>query len=552
PDESLETFPKEQILASSYSPQKIQETASFLKPEECVILCLGSPELTHVNPDRTEKWFGAEYAIRPISSESFHKWKSLSLHPDIKLPDPNPFIATDLGFIESNLQEKSPILISQNEFGIAYFSRSSEFKNPEAALRLHILSPELKNGAKSEVMGALFASHFYDLLHPTLAAAGEAGLSTSLDLSNQRLNLTLSGFSEKAPLLLREILRSFPLPSPTKAKFDLYITSLQKDLANAEKDLPLYQAKDLLDSLINHDKITKKEKLAALKTISYEDFLSFQENLFEKTYVDAFFAGNLSLKEAESTWLDVIHVLGKAPFPKEEHPKTKVATFPEGPLFITETTSAQGNATLLAIDEGTFSLPKRAAQEILGLSLKEAFFNELRSKQKTGYIAVAEDQEIEERLFQFFLVESNSHEPEDLLYRFELFLEEFLEDFQNKVPKERFAKLQEAAVNRIKNRLCNLRDTSSLQDLLAFHYRADFQFLEKRMNAIRALPYEDFCQNAKEFLSRTNKKRLAILYKGRLPSSFVYETTTAGELSEIATYTAKSERLEDGRKEIQK
>jgi insulysin len=169
----------------------------------------------------------------------------------------------------------------------------------------------------------------------------------------------------------------------------------------------------------------------------------------------------------------------------------------------------------------------------------------MRTRQKTGYFATAECQELEERLYQFFVVQSNSHQPEDLLYRYELFLEEFLEDFSNKIPKERFVTLQESAAAQLKNRFCNLKEKSALLDLLAFQYRGDFQYLDKRIEAIRNLSYEEFCDTAAEFLARSNKKRLAILFEGKLVSPFTYESTTPMELTEVATYAPKPEKPEE-------
>ncbi len=75
----------------------------------------------------------------------------------------------------------------------------------------------------------------------------------------------------------------------------------------------------------------------------------------------------MTLKDAESSWLDILHVLGKNPFLKKDHPQTFVARLPEGPYSIVQSTEAQGNSALLAIDQGTFTLTKRAAQEILRL-----------------------------------------------------------------------------------------------------------------------------------------------------------------------------------------
>lgn len=542
PDEPLETYPKRQLLASAYSPKMISDVASFLTPDRCVVLLIGSPSLTGVDPDRSEKWLGAEYAVRPIPADWMEAWSSASTHHQIRLPEPNPFVPGQMNLVSNLVDSHTPIPISQNENGCAYFARCPEFKNPEAAIRIHILSPELNATPRSQVLAQLFSQHFTNILHPILAAAKEANLSALIYPERSRIHIKIDGFSEKSTVLLQEILHRLPVDPPTQEQFGTLVAQLEKDYANAQKDLAFRQAKDLLDSLINQDKATKKEKLAALKKIQYDDFITFQKNLFEKTYIEAFFSGNLSLKEAESAWIDVIHVLGKTPFQKREHPQTFVARLPNRPYSIVQSTEAQGNSTLLLIDEGSFTLPKRAAQEILSSALKEAFFQEMRTRQKTGYFATAECQELEERLYQIFVVQSNSHQPEDLLYRYELFLEEFLEDFSNKIPKERYAILQESAAAQLKNRFCNLKEKSALLDLLAFQYRGDFQFLEKRMAAIRSLSYEEFCDTAVEFLSRSNKKRLAILFEGKLTTPFAYETTTPLQLSEIATYAPKPDK----------
>lgn len=541
PDEPIETYPRTQLLASAYSPKMISEAASFLTPDKCIVLLLGPPTLTGVEPDRFEKWLGAEYAVRPIPAEWMNALNTASTHPQIRLPEPNPFVPSHMNLVADSF-EKTPLLISKNENGCAYFARCPEFKNPEAAIRIHILAPELNPTPRSQVLSKLFCAHFTDTLHPILAAASEANLTASIQPDRSRIHIKIDGFSEKAPILLQEILHRLPLEPPTREQFENRVAQLEKEYANAQRELAFRQAKDLLDSLINNDKATKKEKLAALKAIQYDDYLAFQKNLFDKTYIEALFSGNLTLKDAESAWLDVIHVLGKNSFQKREHPQTFVARLPDRPYSITQTTEAQGNSALLLIDEGPFTHPKRATQEILSSALSDAFFQEMRTRQKTGYIAAADCQELEERLYQFFVVQSNSHQPEDLLYRYELFLEEFLEDFSNRITKERFTTLQESAAMQLKNRFCNLREKSALIDLLAFQYRGDFQYVEKRIAAIKNLSYEEFCDIAEGFLARSNKKRLAILFEGKLASPFSYESTTPTQLSEVATYAPKSEK----------
>ncbi len=542
PDEPLETYPRSQVIASEYSPQKIAEASSWLTPDRCTILFLAPSSQPF---EHREQWLGAEYAVRPIPADWMNAWVAAAPNSQIRLPEPNPFVPQHLTVIPDSVLGANPILIAQNELGTAYYARCGEFKNPETSIRLHLLSPELNPSARSQVLAALYCNHLADSLHPILAAANQANLNAAIQSERSRIHIKIDGFSEKASVLLQEILPQLSLNPPTREQFSNLCSELEKGYANSQKDLAFRQAKDLLDSLINQDKATAPEKLAALKGIQYEDFLAFHKKLFEKTYIEAFFGGNLTLKEAESAWLDVIHVLGRTPFPKSDHSQTKVARLPEGPYSIAQTTEVQGNAALLLIDEGSFTFQKRASQEILAAGLKEAFFNELRTKQKTGYIAASDSQEIEERLFQFFVVQSNSHQPEELLYRFELFLEEFLETFSDKVSKERFETLQQSAVSSIKNRFCNLKEKSGLWDLLAFQYRGDFRFLDKRIAAIQNLSYEEFSQISKEFLSRQNRKRLAVLFEGKLASPFSYESTTPLTLSEIATYAPRPEKISE-------
>ena len=96
-----------------------------------------------------------------------------------------------------------------------------------------------------------------------------------------------------------------------------------------------------------------------------------------------------------------------------------------------------------------------------------------------------------------------------------------------------------SAIASLENRYRNLRDKSALWDLLSFQYKGDFLFIEKRIQGIKDLSYDTFASLSKEFLSRNNHRRLAVLMEGRIPRPFSYETTTAIQLSGIATYAPR-------------
>ncbi len=549
-EEDLSTYPRHSILAAQYDAEKIALFAKGLTPKMALFSVMSPPELIKTVLNRKEKWLGTEYAICKIPQDWMERWEKAESNSSIRVPGPNPFLPKNLTFVQGAQGAQGegavPIPIAESDLGVAYYVRSPEFGTPEVVYHIHILSPEINPSARSAVLSSIYLDHLTDIIHPMLAAAKAAGLSCNFEIERSRLHLELSGYSEKAPLFLQEILRQMPLDPPTPDQFAIYMARHEKGYLNGQKELAVRQAKDLLDSIVNRDKVTKKEKLLALQSISYEEFLKFHEALFETTYAQGLFCGNLTLKQAEVAWLDVIHGLCKAPYPKERHFETKVLRFNEasGPYQIAEKTDVQGNAALLLVDEGDFTFEKRSVQEVLASILQEAFFNELRTKQKTGYIAQSAPLEIEERLFQYFVVQSNSHQPEELVWRFEQFIEEFSHSIAENVSLERFETIKASLVSSLKMRFRNLGSKSLLWDRLAFERDADFAFLEKRIDGLSALSYDEFLRSSKAFLGRDNKKRLAILYTGKLQAPFTYNLIGSSQIESIATYIPR-ERAPD-------
>src|SRR5690242_16074335 len=129
----------------------------------------------------------------------------------------------------------------------------------------------------------------------------------------------------------------------------------------------------------------------------------------------------MSQDEAQNTFDKIGKTLNGKPYPKKDRFEQETIDLPEanGPYYIVKATKAQGNSTLLALEGLHFSMEERAAQQILGQGLADQFFNELRTKQQTGYIVQAWADNLEEHLFTLFAVQSKSHDPQELLARFE-------------------------------------------------------------------------------------------------------------------------------------
>ena len=82
---------------------------------------------------------------------------------------------------------------------------------------------------------------------------------------------------------------------------------------------------------------------------------------------------------------------------------------------------------------------------------------------------------------------------------------------------------------------------AALMNELAFEYH-DFSWIHKRVDTVKALSYEQFCQTAHQLLSRNNPRRLAILMEGVIPkeNDFHYETITKEELLNQGTFSGST------------
>lgn len=531
-NEPLSTFPRETLLAERYDLFQLKQLLSVLTPEEAILTLQASPEKTGIAPDRRERWMGVEYAVRPISEASMELWKAAAPHPEILLPEKNLFLPKNFDLVarEGVLPEK----IVDEEAGVAYYYPCQEFPIPEVALSLHIRTPVLSAMPETVCLMNLYCSALNEQFYSVMSASSAAKLEFSLSAEPKKIHVAIKGFSDKAPLLFKKSMKQLASPkTPTVEQFDRYKESFARSLQNQLTPLAVSRAREVLKSVIDPDKPSPEELLEALSGITYEQFSSFLGSLFDEAYLEGFFSGNVTKEDAKKYWQEASRSLCQSPYLKEKHQKKRQLSIPEneGPFVVREKREqAFGNGAVLVLYQGPFTHKRRAAQQLLADALRPAFFDELRTKQKTGYMVGSYCEEVDLHLFQHFLVQSNSHHPEELLYRFELFLEMELQNLTATIPLERFETLKQSLLDVFKAGFRNLYEQSEQFDLFAYERDADFDWLAKRIEGLESLNYEEFLTEAQGFLSRTNRKRLAVLVEGRSENPFAYESVTPDAL----------------------
>jgi insulysin len=255
--------------------------------------------------------------------------------------------------------------------------------------------------------------------------------------------------------------------------------------------------------------------------------------------------GNLNKEEGQKVAQLFEQKMNYTPYPPQQHFHKAVSTLGDkNPSYFVKKSKHPANVVILYLDAGDFSFQNQAALNILAKSLEEPFFSELRTKQQTGYVVSSWSDEIERRLFAFFLTQSSSHDPRDLIARFELFFESSLTHLEaTAIPEARFESVRSSLIMSLEHPPENMEKMGTLLHELAFDYEGDFAWREKEIAALKNLTYDQFKEFAFSFLGKDNKKRLAVCIEGSIPERSVLsyrKLNSFQKLKDQITYREKT------------
>lgn len=551
--EDMDTYPVYSEVIQSFDPASIRELLHFLTPQNMIIDVVAPSALTNVIPDRKEQWNGVAYAKRPFPKTLLAKLNEAKPHANIQLPEPNPFIPKNLGLVNGTLKEplKRSIVphavpVVDNEKGKIYFAKDTQFLIPKVGWIFEIKTPEINSNDPSKVvLGDLFIKTVKEALNTLSYPAQIAGLNYEMSRSDDGINLSIEGYSENASKLLESILQNLQNSSIQENQFNIYKDYQLREYQNAAKESPLQQASEVIKSIIYKRFSSSQQKGQALQKVTFNQFQNYLQNVLSKVYIQGVLYGNMTEENAKQTAELILSTLKGKPYFVSEQPKIDVIVLPKqgGPFYVQKKIHAQGNATALAIEIPEFTLQKRSIQQVMMQAIGEPFFAELRTRQQTGYIVYQSPEDIERHLFNFFVVQSNTHDPRDLLARFELFIESYLQELPTHVTEERFNKIRDALLINLQQPAKNIKGMSELIYQLAFKFNADFDWMEKRVLALKELKYEEFLKLSPQFFGRQNKRRFAVLLEGNLPLENIFryvELKNVDQLRDLSEYTPRN------------
>lgn len=548
-DEDLSTYPEHTLTFQRYDAVATAELLEFLTPENALFELLAPQSLTGVPFENKEKWMNVPYTVKAIPEDVLTTWKHAAPHSKIDLPGLNPYLPLNIELLYKAATTKDktfaiphPATLINDDNGTIYFTQDTYYSMPTISWIFDIKTPTVDpSNLESVILGDLFVKYINEDLSPYTYPASLGGISINITPSDNGISIIVDGYNDKSRILFLDIIKEITQLQLRDKKFKIYKDLLLREYQNEAMNMPVIQAYEVLNSVLHKDFFVNKAKAAGIKKITFEQFQDFYQNFFKATYVEGMMYGNINVEQAQDLASQLIATLNSQPYPKKEQPKKEVIVLPEnqGPFLIETKSKVQGNAAVLAIALGRSDLKERAAQQILMQAMKGPFFSTLRTKQQTGYIVRSSAEEIEQHLFDTFAVQSNTHEGRDLIARFELFIEGFLQELgKTEITQEQFETFKKTFLTMLRQPPQSMAELTALLNKLAFIYEGDFNRMDKRIQAFEELSYEEFLAISRQMLGKNNKHRIAIVLTGSTPEDNLKykKLCNTTQLKELSTY----------------
>jgi insulysin len=481
------------------------------------------------------------------------------------MPKPNRYIPKNLkpASIDPSAPKfpnlPHPKLAVHNKFGKLYIGHDKVFGDPYISASIQIKTARAltdKLGPKAVVFVTLFCECISESIHSAAYQFRAAGLSYSLSMG-KGTNLYIN-FGGKVPVestymaLLKRILKPMKQAlgrSTNKGTFNMLRKAMVRSLANSMKSGPSASAGRAMWTQLSNSRIPVEKLHAAAKSAKYEDLAAFMPQLLQKVSLEVFLFGQVNEAAGKRLYSFVESAL-KAKFGGQTHapsveeimqaagdgskpggngalsnttallkaeefvPEVRVLPANQGPWFLATQGSARGNATILFIDGGHLPCGESLALQVLYKVVGQMFFNELRTKQQTGYVASAYATTVARRTVALFNVESSWAGPGDLLGRFEKFTQNLLSGLKagKVMPQKKLDMIRSSMLSAFSKPIQNVQAMGSTLEGIVKDYDGDFSTMKKRKALLEGLTLDMIVKVAEKVLGTQNKRRLAVFY----------------------------------------
>jgi len=493
-------------LLADYRPDLIEEVLAALRPDN-MLVTVSAPELA---TDSVEPWFQVPYRL--VSLEPDH-WTanglSQSISAQLALPEPNPFLPDSLAIKPPETDTDQPRLLVEQPGLQVWHAQDTEFGVPRAELFVSVRSPLTNQYPEHTVLTELYLRSVREQLNPVLYPAQLAGLNVQLYRHLRGFTLRISGYDAKQAVLLERVLAALRAPELTAERFARVQEHLTDRLRSAQQNPPHRQAASEINRLLLTQSWSEYEQLAALESLSLEDLHAFVPQLLAELEVFALAYGNLHAADTEALAQVVQQHFLTGVTPIEVPRAIPLRLTEQSPALRQLSVPHVDSAAVLYIQGSERSFSEEARFRLLAEMVSSAYFEQLRTEQRLGYIVHAGARSLLEVPGLIFVVQSDHVEPAGLISHTERFLQDYVATLEQLSP-EQLQRYQASLRSRILARDTQLRERAEYYWRELDRENRAFDSRQQLADAVAAVTVTDLLTTYRQHLLAEQRRHLVI------------------------------------------
>ncbi|MGF1682537.1 insulinase family protein [Photobacterium minamisatsumaniensis] len=370
-------------MMAGYDESLIKQLLAKLSPENMRLVLVAQEQ----EYDQIAQWYHTPYRVTSFTLQQLVRWNNPAIHPELTLPEPNPYLCEQLDPLPLNAGAELPPQLIQDLPGFRlWFKQEHEFRVPKGIMYIAIDSPHAVSSARNIVKTRLCVEMLLEATNEVAYPAEIAGMSYNLYAHQGGVTLQLSGFSEKQPLLLKLLLECFANRDFAPERFHNIKAQMLRSWRNAAQDKPISQLFNQLTGVLQPNNPPYPILIEALESIELDELPDFVEAMFAELHIDTFIYGNWHEADAlaiAETLKDAFRVTDQL-YGEAQRPLVRLN---QSGTLSHEIHCEHADSAILMYYQSRETTPHKIAIYTLANHLMSTtFFHELRTRQQLGYM----------------------------------------------------------------------------------------------------------------------------------------------------------------------
>ncbi|KAH8114098.1 insulin-degrading enzyme [Phellopilus nigrolimitatus] len=519
-------------LTWDWDEQLVRETLAGLVVENgrVVVISKDHAAIGITGPWATEPWYGTEYMVGKLEDDFVSLARESNDIPELFLPGPNEFIPSNVEVEKTEVSQplKCPSLIKRTPLTEVWHKKDDQFWVPRAQVKIEARTPASGASARASVMTRLYTDLVEDALSEYTYDAGLAGLSYNFGSTLMGLYISLSGYTDKLPLITQHVLEKIKNLEIKKDRLAVIKEEVKQQWENLFLGQP-YQLSDYYGRYLLADRqFMLSEKLAEIEgkptsfCITVEEMREHTKTLLSQFKYLVLVNGNLRKEDAIRIAFMSEDILSAQPVPESELPQELSRLLPKACNYIWELQVPNPNETNASISYychvGSISNARlRTTFRLMAQITAEPAFNVLRTQEQLGYIVHSSEWQSVESIGLRIVVQSEK-DPKYLESRIEAFLVHMRGVFDT-MDDTQFEEQKKGLIHEWTEKLKNLNEeTARFWSRIASGY-LDFSRHERDAALLEKVTKADVLAMFKEFIdpASPNRSKLSIHMRPKNP-----------------------------------